>query len=218
MYIVWLSTLLTSFQTNLPRFRTTQYRDIRRSHAEFQKLGAHLIASNPEALVPAVPPASTSAGIGTDEDDNRTKAAIQRWLNIVCSNGVLMRDDEMIFFVEADSGYSPVVRKKQAATGVRRKVLKQFAPPPDDTPELLESRPIVKAFYLGAMDSQQKVDKVVKYRRCEQTREPRRGARSCVVLTRDSSRPGGIRHGIESSSSDQQRDAWRPGECIPQVG
>ncbi|KAF7195784.1 Vacuolar protein sorting-associated protein 17 [Pseudocercospora fuligena] len=151
--------------TNLPKFRTTQFRDIRRTHSEFQKLAAHLQASNPEALVPAVPPASTSAGMGTDEDEARTKTALQRWLNVVCSNEVLMRDEEMVFFVESDFGYSPVVRKKQPATGVRRKVLKQFAPPPDDTPELLESRPIVKAFYLGSMDSQQKIDRVVKNRR-----------------------------------------------------
>lgn len=159
--------MLTLLQTNLPKFRTTQFRDIRRTHSEFQKLASHLQASNPEALVPAVPPASTSAGIGTDEDEARTKAALQRWLNVVCSNEVLMRDEEMVFFVESDFGYSPVVRKKQPATGVRRKMLKQFAPPPDDTPELLESRPIVKAFYLGSMDSQQKVDRVVKSRRCK---------------------------------------------------
>jgi len=76
-----------------------------------------------------------------------------------------MRDEEMVFFVESDFGYSPVVRKKQPATGVRRKMLKQFAPPPDDTSELMESRPIVKAFYLGSMDGQQKLDRVVKNRR-----------------------------------------------------
>ncbi|KAK3718158.1 Vacuolar protein sorting-associated protein 17 [Vermiconidia calcicola] len=151
--------------TNLPKFRTTQFRDIRRTHSEFQKLASHLTASNPEALVPAVPSPATSAGMGTDEDDARTKANIQRWLNAVCSNDVLMRDEEMVFFVESDFGYSPVVRKRQPATGVRRKVLKQFAPPPDDTPELMESRPIVKAFYLGAMDGQQKLDRVVKNRR-----------------------------------------------------
>ena len=114
-----------------------------------------------------MPPASTAAGIGTDEDESRTKAALQRWLNTVCSNDVLMRDEEMVFFVESDFGYSPVVRKRQPATGVRRKVLKQFAPPPDDTPELQEARPIVKRFYLGAMDAGQKVDKVVKARRGE---------------------------------------------------
>lgn len=158
---------LTVHQTNLPKFRTTQFRDIRRTHGEFQKFAAHLIGANPEALIPAVPPASTSAGIGTEEDDARTKTNMQRWLNVVCSNDVLMRDEEMVFFVESDFGYSPVARKKQPATGVRRKYLKQFQPPPDDTPELLESRPIVKSFYLGSMDAQQKVDKLVKHRRCE---------------------------------------------------
>ncbi|RVX71182.1 hypothetical protein B0A52_03548 [Exophiala mesophila] len=151
--------------TNLPKFRTTQFRDVRRTHAEFLKLADHLISSNPEALVPSVPPALTSAGAGTDEDEVRVKNSIQRWLNVVCSNDVLMRDEEMIFFVESDFGYSPVVRMKQPATGVRRKVLKQFAPPPDDTPELHEARPVVKLFYLGALDTGQKLERVVKARR-----------------------------------------------------
>ncbi|OAP65681.1 hypothetical protein AYL99_01653 [Fonsecaea erecta] len=151
--------------TNLPKFRTTQFRDVRRTHSEFVKLADHLISSNPEALVPAVPPAQTSAGVGTDEDEARVKAAMQRWLNAVCGNDVLMRDEEMVFFVESDFGYSPVVRMKQPATGVRRKVLKQFAPPPDDTPELHEARPIVKAFYLSSLDTSQRLEKVVKARR-----------------------------------------------------
>ncbi|KAJ4298158.1 Vacuolar protein sorting-associated protein 17 [Kalmusia sp. IMI 367209] len=151
--------------TNLPKFRTTQFRDVRRLHSEFVKLGEHLISACPEAMVPAVPPASTAAGAGTDEDEARVKASIQRWLNVVCSNEVLIRDEEMVFFVESDFGYSPVVRRKQPATGVRRKVIKQFAPPPDDTPELAAARPIVKAFYLGTMDTEQKLEKVVKSRR-----------------------------------------------------
>ena len=112
-----------------------------------------------------MPPAVTSAGAGTDEDEARVKSSLQRWLNCICGNEVLTRDDEMIFFVESDFGYSPVVRMKQPATGVRRKMLKQFAPPPDDTPELHEARPIVKRFYLDTMDTGQKVDKVVKSRR-----------------------------------------------------
>ena len=151
--------------TNLPKFRTTQVRDIKRTHSEFVKLADHLVSANPEAFVPAVPPAITSAGAGTDEDETRTKASLQRWLNYACSNDVLMRDDEMVFFVEADAGYSPMIRMKQPATGVRRKVIKQFAPPPDDTPELQDARPIVKAFYLGTMEAGQKVDRVVKTRR-----------------------------------------------------
>ncbi|ORY65218.1 uncharacterized protein BCR38DRAFT_341833 [Pseudomassariella vexata] len=151
--------------TNIPKFRTTQFRDVRRLHSEFVKLAEHLISANPEALVPAVPPPLTSAGAGTDEDEARVKALMQRWLNYVCSNEVLMRDDEMVLFVESDFGYSPMVKKKQPATGVRRKLLKQFAPPPDDTPELSDARPIVKLFYLGSMDAGHKVDKLVKARR-----------------------------------------------------
>ncbi|KAL8805946.1 MAG: hypothetical protein Q9200_005222 [Gallowayella weberi] len=151
--------------TNLPKFRTTQFRDVGRTHSEFAKLADHLISANPEAFVPALPPALTSAGVGTAEDESRVKATMQRWLNYVCGNDVLMRDEEMIFFIESDAGYSPVIRMKQPATGVRRKVIKQFAPPPDDTPELHDARPIVKQFYLGTMDSGQRVDRVVKCRR-----------------------------------------------------
>ncbi|KAM4056653.1 PX domain-containing protein [Hirsutella rhossiliensis] len=151
--------------TNLPRFRTTQYRDVRRLHSEFVKLAAHLISANPEALVPAVPPPVTAAGAGTDEDETRVKATMQRWFNYVCSSDVLMKDDEMILFVESDFGYSPMVKMKQPATGVRRKILKQFAPPPDDTPELADARPAVKLFYLGTMDAGHKVDRMVKARR-----------------------------------------------------
>lgn len=116
-------------------------------------------------MVPAVPPPVTAAGAGTEEDETRVKNNIQRWLNVVCSNEVLMREEELVFFVESDFGYSPVVRRKQPATGMRRKMIKQFAPPPDDTPELADARPIVKMFYLGTMDAEQKVDKVVKARR-----------------------------------------------------
>ncbi|ODA76220.1 hypothetical protein RJ55_08065 [Drechmeria coniospora] len=151
--------------TNLPRFRTTQYRDVRRLHSEFVKLADHLISANPEALVPAVPPPVTAAGAGTDEDETRVKSTMQKWFSHVCSSEVLMKDDEMVLFVESDFGYSPLLKMKQPATGVRRKILKQFAPPPDDTPELSSARPMVKLFYLGTMDASHKVDKMVKSRR-----------------------------------------------------
>lgn len=107
----------------------------------------------------------TPAGAGTEEDEIRVKASMQRWLNTILSNDILIQDDEVMLFVESDFGYSPVLRMKQPATGVRRKMLKQFAPPPDDTPELQAARPIVKMFYLGAMDTSHKVDRVVKSRR-----------------------------------------------------
>ncbi|CAG8123598.1 unnamed protein product [Penicillium olsonii] len=151
--------------TNIPKFRTTQYRDVRRTHSEFVKLADHLVSANPECLVPAVPSPVTPAGAGTEEDEIRIKSAMQKWLNVVLNNEVLIQDDEVVLFVESDFGYSPVLRMKQPATGVRRKMLKQFAPPPDDTPELQAARPTAKMFYLGSMDSSHKVDKVVKARR-----------------------------------------------------
>lgn len=107
----------------------------------------------------------TPAGAGTEEDEIRVKTSMQKWLSCVLNNDILIQDDEVVLFVESDFGYSPVVRMKQPATGMRRKVLKQFAPPPDDTPELQSARPIVKMFYLGAMDGSHKVDRVVKARR-----------------------------------------------------
>ena len=154
--------------------------------------------------MPAVPPAVTSAGAGTEEDDVRVKGSIQRWLNYVCGNDVLMRDDEMIFFVESDFGYSPVMRMKQPATGVRRKMIKQFAPPPDDTPELHEARPIVKSFYLGTMDTGQKIDRVVKSRKSQYVQ-----LASNAVLTRFRSRSRRVRLGGQTFSDACPRDpSW----------
>ena len=123
------------------------------------------MSANPESIIPAVPPPTTAAGAGTEEDENKVKTNMQRWLSVICSNDIIIRDEETQFFVESDFGYSPVVRRKQPATGMRRKVIKQFAPPPDNTPELADARPIVKLFYLGTMDAGQKVDKIVKTRR-----------------------------------------------------
>ena len=95
----------------------------------------------------------------------------------------------MVFFVESDFGYSPIVRKRQPATGVRRKVLKQFAPPPDDTPELLDARPIVKAFYLQSMDAQQKLEHLVRSRRSLGTSESALGA-AITALSAQETHPG----------------------------
>lgn len=104
-----------------------------------------------------------------------------------------MRDEEIIRFIEGDPGYSPVIRRSQPATGVRRKVLKQFAPPPDDTPELQEARPIVKRFYLATMDGGQKVDKAVKTRRALGLAESDFGAKLGQVAEQEGH--GGLKHG-----------------------
>src|ERR1700753_3918535 len=93
---------MLTHQTNLPKYRTTQYRDVRRTHSEFVKLAKHLMSANPEAMVPAVPAAATAAGVGTEEDETKVKANMQRWLSIVCANDVLIKDEETQLFVESD--------------------------------------------------------------------------------------------------------------------
>lgn len=93
-------------QTNLPRFRAPLVRDIRRTHHELVKLQDHLIYANPECFVPALPPPVTSAGAGTEEDEKRMKVELQRWFDIVSANPVLIRDEEMMLFVESDFGVS----------------------------------------------------------------------------------------------------------------
>jgi len=46
----------------------------------------------------------TSAGAGTEEDERRMKVELQRWFDVVSSNPVLIRDEEIMLFVESDFG------------------------------------------------------------------------------------------------------------------
>lgn len=151
--------------TTLPRFRTTTFKDIRRTHNEFVKFFDHLNGNNPECFVPSVPPATTSAGAGTEEDETKIKLRMQLWLDRITSNPILARDEEFVYFIEADFGYSPVVKKRPPATGLTRKAMKQFAPPHDEVSELAEFRPLVKDVYLKASDTHSKLDKVTNKRR-----------------------------------------------------
>ncbi|KAK9487339.1 hypothetical protein V1527DRAFT_404643 [Lipomyces starkeyi] len=151
--------------TNLPRFRTTQFRDIRRTYNEFLKLFKHLSTANPECFVPTVPLDTTYAGPGTDEDEYRIKVNFQKWLDRVTSNQILMRDEEMMYFIESDFGYSPMTKRKAPATGLRRKAIKQLQPPPDDCQELVDFRPLAKRFFLMSSDVRTRLEKVSKIRK-----------------------------------------------------
>ena len=151
--------------TNLPSFRTTQFRDVRRTHHEFEKLRDHLIHENPECMVPALYPSSTSYGVGTEEDEKLVKANVQHWIDLVTANPILVRDTEMMHFVESDFGWSPVHGRGKPFSGPKRRAIKQFAPPPDDTPELDQARPIAKAIHILAGDVGSKLHKQSKARR-----------------------------------------------------
>lgn len=153
--------------TNFPKYRTTNYRDIRRTHAEFEALFEHLNGANAECFVPAVP-AVPPGSIGNSNSSHAAETArkvMQTWLDRVCGDPILCRDDEMRFFVEADFGYSPNVKRRPPATGLKRKAMKQWAPPIDDNAELRDFRPVVKALYNIGSDAVAKYERQCKIER-----------------------------------------------------
>ncbi|KAK4685149.1 hypothetical protein P7C73_g5007, partial [Tremellales sp. Uapishka_1] len=93
--------------TNLPQFRTTLYRNMQRSYVEFQRFAEQAQLCNPQTIIPALPLASTSA-LTDEEDDRLVRIALQRWFTRICEDAVLLNDDELRAFIEADFGYSPV--------------------------------------------------------------------------------------------------------------
>jgi hypothetical protein len=60
--------------------------------------------------------------------------------------------------------YSPVHDHGAPTAGLRRRAKKQFAPPPDDTLELADARPIIKSFHLLTHEASARIEKVSKQR------------------------------------------------------
>ncbi|KAG5440029.1 hypothetical protein PCK2_000637 [Pneumocystis canis] len=148
--------------TNIQNFRASQFIDVRRTYEEFIKLGKHLSVSNPECLVPPLPPSSTSAGLGLDDETKHFHIRMQKWLDIISANSILIQDEELVYFIESHFGYSPIIQKDKPASGLKRKAIKMQGPPPDDTPELSNLRPIIKKFYQQTTESCTKFEKIIK--------------------------------------------------------
>lgn len=176
--------------TNLPRFRTSTFRDVRRTHGEFVKFFDHLNGANPEVFVPSVPPATTSAGAGSDEDEAAVKANVQLWLDRVTANPILQRDEEFVYFVESDFGYTPMVKRRPPATGLARKAMKQLQPPPDDVAELAAFRPLIKRVYQTGTDATHKLERATKTQRALALAWTDLGARTAHMA--DSEQHGGM--------------------------
>ncbi|CCJ31458.1 unnamed protein product [Pneumocystis jirovecii] len=104
-------------------------------------------------LFPHVPPNTTSAGLALEEEAKHLHIRMQKWLDIISENPILIHDEEL---------YSPVVQKDKPASGLKRKAIKMQGPPPDDTPELSSLRPIVKKFHQQTSESSAKLEKVIK--------------------------------------------------------
>lgn len=135
---------------NLPRFRQSEYKDIRRTYNEVVKFSKYLVVSNLEVFVPVLPPCITAYPSGGDSETKQLFRRWQTWFNKITDNPILVRDEEFVYFIESDFGYSVINSNKKTsiASGIMRKTLKQLAVPYDPYEELATFRPLIKSYYL----------------------------------------------------------------------
>ncbi|GAV53973.1 hypothetical protein ZYGR_0AK04750 [Zygosaccharomyces rouxii] len=153
--------------TDVPAFRKQQHRGVKKTADEFKELFKYLVAAVQETFVPSLPATCSSYGPNTEEDRHKTIKSYQEWLERVAADPLLLNNEEVAFFVQSDfSTYSPINNPPtQPASGLKRKTLKQLAPPYDEVLELAEFRPLVKSVHRVSQEVQLKLSKVSKQRR-----------------------------------------------------
>ncbi|SCU79930.1 LADA_0B04082g1_1 [Lachancea dasiensis] len=182
-------TLKFDISTNLPTFRKPQHRNIKKTMTEFQNLFTFLNGSIPETFVPALPLSSTNYGISNSEDYHKTIKNFQDWFDRITADPLILRSEELAFFAESDfNTYTPVGKLKSPVSGLKRKTLKQLAPPFDECLELAEFRPLVKSIHHLSQDIQTKLLKLCKLRKALSQDESAIG-QSFKDLSQDSSQP-----------------------------
>ena len=159
-------TIKLDVSTNLPTFRKHQHRELKKTFSEFQNLYKFLNGSILETFVPALPPSSTNYGIANSEDYYKTVKNIQEWFDRIAADPFILRSQELAFFLESDfNTYTPVAKAKLPISGLKRKTLKQLAPPFDECLELAEFRPLVKSIHHLTQEIQAKLLKLCKLRK-----------------------------------------------------
>ncbi|KAK6204904.1 vacuolar sorting protein [Scheffersomyces amazonensis] len=150
-----------AFIKGLPRYRQNKYKDIRRTYNEVVKFNKYLTVSNLEVFIPVFPNATTSYPFGSEDEFKQLMYVWQEWFNRITCNPILIRDEEFIYFIENDFGYSVIntQRKTNVASGLVRKTLKQLAVPYDPYQELADFRPLIKAAYLICQKLYKSLDK-----------------------------------------------------------
>ena len=145
----------------LPKFRSETYKDIRRTYNEIVKFNKYLTVSNLEVFVPVIPLAITSYPANGEDELKQLHSVWQEWFNRITNNPILIRDEEFVYFIENDFGYSVINsgRKSSVASGLVRKTLKQLAIPYDPYEELAEFRPLIKSSYLICQKLHKLLDK-----------------------------------------------------------
>lgn len=152
---------------NIPGFRRSLYRDVRRTYKEIQGLYKYLIFNNIEVFVPALPSITIAYKEMSPEFLTTVSRSIQEWFDRVCSNPILIRNQEFIlFFEQNDFSYTPSKTKPSTnsvmATGIRRKTLKQLQPPYDACEELAEYRPMIKSIHIESEKLTSKMDDIMR--------------------------------------------------------
>lgn len=144
---------------NLPKYRQSTYKEVRRTFQEVQKFNKYLTVSNLECFVPQLPSCTTSYPAGGEEETKQLSILWQEWFDRITSNPIIIRDDEFVYFVENDFGYSVINsnRKTSVASGLIRKTLKQLPVPYDSYSDLADFRPLIKACYVSC----QKLEKLL---------------------------------------------------------
>ncbi|KDE08632.1 hypothetical protein MVLG_01093 [Microbotryum lychnidis-dioicae p1A1 Lamole] len=99
-------------ESNLPSYRSSNYRSVSRSYSELSKLSEALAVTCPQSILPALPLAQTSA-LTNDEDDRLVKQSFQKWFTRLSNDPGVIRDDEMRSFIESDYGYTPKSTSKR---------------------------------------------------------------------------------------------------------
>ncbi|OBA19246.1 hypothetical protein METBIDRAFT_74423 [Metschnikowia bicuspidata var. bicuspidata NRRL YB-4993] len=145
----------------LLKYRQKEYTSIRRTYSEVLAFNKYLLVSNLEVFVPVIPLARTSYPTGGDDEKKQLMYVWQEWMNRVTHNPILVRDEEFVYFIENDFGYTVINsnRKSTVASGFLRKTLKQLAVPYDPYQELAEFRPMIKSAYTSGMKLHKALEK-----------------------------------------------------------
>lgn len=152
--------------TNIPTFRKNQHKKVKKSADEFRQLFKYLNGAIQESFIPSLPQSFTNYGINNNEDYDKTISNFQQWFNRISDDPLILRNEEIAFFIESDfNTYSPINKSRLPASGLKRKTLKQLAPPYDEVIELAELRPLIKSIHWTCQDIQNKLTKVCRARK-----------------------------------------------------
>ncbi|KAH3681615.1 hypothetical protein WICPIJ_007420, partial [Wickerhamomyces pijperi] len=158
--------ILFDVQTNIKSYKSKSYKSVKKSYLEFQTFFKLLNESVTEVFVESIPPSMTNYGISNERDYFKTVKWFQDWFNGIISNPILQRLPELQYFIESDyNSYKPISKLSQTAKGLKRKTLKQLAPPYDECLELAEFRPLIKSLHRDCKSIHETLERTVRLKR-----------------------------------------------------